>query len=206
MQSQRSALVMIPSSVFYLDQKRYENEDEATLLKEMNESTQVRRILSTLKRGDIVLFADKPQYRNDRRFAYDGEKLVSLYYGYDDYGMQPLDFLAVREFPTDFFDDSLERGPYCLIPFDDCLRNKVEGNAEQLDDEGLYRSDVIVEGKKVSFFMCVAESLESSLDVFFSGQVLQGKNEEVLWCFSQDHEGFFEDQTKGEYNVYLYDC
>jgi hypothetical protein len=70
-----------------------------------------------IKRGDIVHFLPAGDYRNDGRLIFDGKQLLPLYNdradpdaGPDEYGYIPNTFLAISEFPADYWQVAIVAG------------------------------------------------------------------------------------------------
>ncbi len=83
------------------------SEDDDIKAEELNQLLKIRKPLEFMKRGDVLHLEWGSKYRNDDKFLWDGEKVVTLDYMLDDYGSVPKEF-SFPEFRPDFFIESID--------------------------------------------------------------------------------------------------
>lgn len=194
-QREKSKLISVPSSVYTLPQVEHEDEYD---LEEINAACR-----SFLKehcvRGDIVVFSDAPEreYRNEHRFAYDGEKLISLFYGYIDYGTVPLEFLAFTEFPPAYFSESIAHNTVCWVKLTQGLKEELIMNAEPCGEE--WGSWATIGGTPREFRLAFPD-VYIALDI----NTFSYEGVDYLICSGVDYEELF-DEKEGEEIAYVYD-
>lgn len=192
MQREKSKLVPAPSSVYALpkveDDSEYDLEDMTEKCKSFLEKNCVR--------GDILNFSDTldQEYRNDKRFAYDGEKIISLFFDYIDYGTVPLEFLAFTEFPPAYFSDSVAHNSVCWVLLTDRVREEILTNVEPYPEDGnKWKSWATIEGKKRQFRLYCHNPTYS-----LSNRKFTHHGVDYLICSGVDDEGLFEGEEEGD--------
>lgn len=68
----------------------------------------------SVRRGDIIDTIDENnRYRNDGKFVWDGEKVLSLEYDVDDYGAIPKTFIvSSQEFAPNYWENTIDHNNY----------------------------------------------------------------------------------------------
>ena len=94
------ALITVPLRVY--------DSDQEFSPRNANTSATLAYLLSCgVKRGDLVYFSSVPKYRNSGVLIYNGKYLENLDYEVDDYGVIPIDYQVITEFPLTHWLDIL---------------------------------------------------------------------------------------------------
>jgi len=80
-------------------------------------NTRALPLLEGIRRGDVVHFEEFSDYRNEGKLIYDGAKLISLNYEFDDYGCLPPEF-TVNEFGSQYFLETIDHNSIVHAKFD----------------------------------------------------------------------------------------
>lgn len=95
--------------------------------------------LTNIRRGDIIYFQKFGAYRNDGVYMYDGKKIVDLNYDIDDYGSVSQEFLAIDEFPLDYFVDVIDHNQIINIDVNEYTDQLQKNLSEDMFIDDMYR-------------------------------------------------------------------
>ena len=124
----KAKMFEIPDTVFWMDRKKYDNEDTSQL-DELNEKVLPYVLLNfNIRRGDLIHLESMGDYRNDGKYIFDGDKFISLEFEPDDYGNLPKEFKILDDyliFSPNYWLDVIDHNGYVhfdSLPYIDQLK------------------------------------------------------------------------------------